>query len=212
MKVCKKCGVEKDVVEFSKQKGMKDGHINTCKVCKSSISRKHHVDNRESNNIKSKVYHLKNKEYFNKLTRNNYQDNKETIKQYQKQYGKDNKDIINKRRRLNMKDPLFKLKANLRSTLSQAFKYKKPKKTEEIIGCTFEEFKIHLETNFEDWMSWDNKGEYNGTLNFGWDIDHIIPLSSATTEEEVLKLNHYTNLQPLCSYINRDIKVDKLDY
>lgn len=55
-------------------------------------------------------------------------------------------------------------------------------------------------------MTWENKGLYNGELNHGWDIDHIIPTSSAKTEEEVVKLNHYTNLQPLCSKINRDIK------
>ena len=55
-------------------------------------------------------------------------------------------------------------------------------------------------------MSWSNYGLYNGEKNFGWDIDHIIPLSIANTEEEVIKLNHYTNLQPLCSYINRVVK------
>jgi hypothetical protein len=53
---------------------------------------------------------------------------------------------------------------------------------------------------------------YNKELNYGWDIDHIIPVSSATSEEEVIKLNHYTNLQPLCSKINRNIKKDKLDF
>jgi 5-methylcytosine-specific restriction endonuclease McrA len=47
-------------------------------------------------------------------------------------------------------------------------------------------------------------------LNYGWDIDHIIPISSAGSEENIIKLNHYTNLQPLCSKINRDIKKDKL--
>ena len=59
-------------------------------------------------------------------------------------------------------------------------------------------------------MSWDNYGLYNGELNYGWDIDHIIPLASATTEKELLKLNHFTNLQPLCSKINRDIKRDTI--
>ena len=38
-------------------------------------------------------------------------------------------------------------------------------------------------------MSWDNRNK--------WHIDHVIPLSSANTEEEVLNLCHYTNLQPL---------------
>jgi hypothetical protein len=60
-------------------------------------------------------------------------------------------------------------------------------------------------------MNWENYGKYNGELNYGWDIDHIIPISFAKTEEDVLRLNHYSNLQPLCSYINRFIKRDKYD-
>lgn len=59
-------------------------------------------------------------------------------------------------------------------------------------------------------MTWDNHGKYNGELNYGWDIDHIIPTSSANTEEELIKLNHYTNLQPLCSYVNRYVKKNNL--
>jgi len=61
-------------------------------------------------------------------------------------------------------------------------------------------------------MTWDNKGKYNGELNFDWDIDHKIPISEAKSIEDVIRLNHYTNLQPLCSKVNRDIKKDKLDY
>ncbi len=59
-------------------------------------------------------------------------------------------------------------------------------------------------------LNWNNRGLYNGELNYGWDIDHIIPLSSAKTEEEMILLNHYSNLQPLCSKINRDIKRDNI--
>ena len=58
-------------------------------------------------------------------------------------------------------------------------------------------------------MTWENRGLYNGELDYGWDIDHIVPICSAKTEEDVIKLNHYTNLQPLCSYTNRVIKGDK---
>jgi hypothetical protein len=68
-----------------------------------------------------------------------------------------------------------------------------------------------LEDKFQPWMTWENRGLYNGELSYGWDIDHIIPISSAKTEEEIIKLNHYSNLQPLCSKINRDIKKDKLE-
>ncbi len=88
---------------------------------------------------------------------------------------------------------------------------KKNSKTEQILGCSILEFKSFIENKFEKWMNWENKGLYNGELNYGWDIDHIIPLSFAKTEEELLKLNHYKNLQPLCSKINRDIKKDLIN-
>jgi len=60
-------------------------------------------------------------------------------------------------------------------------------------------------------MTWENWGLYNGEFNYGWDIDHIIPLSSAKNEEDIIILNHYTNLQPLCSKVNRYIKRDLLE-
>ena len=61
-------------------------------------------------------------------------------------------------------------------------------------------------------MTWDNHGIYNGELNYGWDIDHVIPISSSKTEEDVVNLNHYTNFQPLDGYINRYIKRNKVNY
>ena len=89
--------------------------------------------------------------------------------------------------------------------------YTKKSHTYEIIGCSYDFLLDYLEAKFENWMNWNNKGLYNGELTYGWDIDHIIPLSSATNEEELIKLNHYTNLQPLCSKINRDIKKDNFE-
>lgn len=59
-------------------------------------------------------------------------------------------------------------------------------------------------------MNWDNYGLYNGEPKYGWDIDYKIPTSSAITEEDVIKLNHYSNLQPLCSYVNRVVKRDNV--
>ena len=69
-----------------------------------------------------------------------------------------------------------------------------------------------IQVPFEDWMNWDNYGLYNGEECYGWDFDHIIPLSSCECEEDVYKLNHYSNFQPLCSYLNRDVKRDNLDW
>jgi hypothetical protein len=60
-----------------------------------------------------------------------------------------------------------------------------------------------MEAKFVDGMNWDNIGE--------WHIDHIIPLSSAETEQETIKLCHYTNLQPLWAFDNLS-KGNSLDW
>lgn len=107
------------------------------------------------------------------------------------------------------------MKVSIRNLIRDKIKkggYTKESKTSEILGCSFEEFKLYLESKFEPWMTWENYGLYNSKTNYGWDIDHIIPISSSKTKEDIIKLNHYTNLQPMCSKINRDIKRDKIEY
>lgn len=59
-------------------------------------------------------------------------------------------------------------------------------------------------------MNWNNRGLYNGMERYGWDIDHKTPISTAKSEEDIIILNHYTNLQPLCSYTNKYIKKDNI--
>ena len=81
----------------------------------------------------------------------------------------------------------------------------KYKKSAEIIGCSIDELKMFFESKFDKYMTWDNYG-------LVWDIDHIVPLSTAETEEDVIRLNHYTNLQPLDRHINRNIKRDRTDF
>jgi hypothetical protein len=82
--------------------------------------------------------------------------------------------------------------SNLRSRIVQFVKSKKihkDNKTLDLVGCSTEFLKEHLQSQFKNGMSWDNYGS--------WHIDHIIPLSSAKTTEEFNKLCHYSNLQPL---------------
>lgn len=235
MKVCKGCEIPKEVTEFNKNLKMKDGLLNFCKEClyhKHKESRKiSYLNNKE----RIKSYLEENKEKIKKRSNEYYttyyDKNKEKIIEYQKEYRIKNIDVkkeYEKGYRTNNKekrsiyhknrkeiDHLYKFTLNIRNVIYTSFKnkgYSKNSKTHDILGCTFEEFKIYLESKFEDWMSWNNKGLYNGEFNFGWDIDHIIPLSSGKTEEDIIKLNHYTNLQPLCSRINRDIKKDIVDY
>ena len=191
--------------------------------------REDYLNNRDLILENSKSYYLKNIEIISNRHKNYYEnnkyeisnkkkeyniENKEEISNQKKEYYKENKYIIKEKRRkyMNFKrnsDCIFKLKCNIRNLIHNSFRgYLKESKTENILGCSFEDFRIYLESKFEYWMSLDNYGLYNGELNYGWDIDHIIPLSSAETEEDVIRLNHYSNLQPLCSKVNRDIKRD----
>jgi hypothetical protein len=142
-----------------------------------------------------------------KVTDPNYRTNRnhsEEGKKYYRDYQKNRRE----------KDPLYKLKSTLMSTVGTRLRqstFKKHKRTEEILGCTIEFLKEYITSQFEPWMSWDNWGGQSVIeQNVSWDMDHIIPLSSAQSEEELLNLLHYTNLQPLCSYVNRFIKRDNI--
>ncbi len=98
-----------------------------------------------------------------------------------------------KRRKERMKnDILFKLTSNLRRRLHSAITSSgmvKTKTTKEFLGADIKIVKEHLEKQFTEGMNWGNYGK--------WHIDHIIPISSAKTQEKLEKLFHYTNLQPL---------------
>lgn len=103
-------------------------------------------------------------------------------------------------------EPLYVVKHRTRGLISTALKkkgYSKTSKTQEILGCTFDEFKSHIESQFTDGMCWERFSEIH--------IDHIVPLASAKTIEDILILNHYTNLQPLWAIDNLK-KGSKLDY
>ena len=156
----------------------------------------------------------KRKEYEKQYYKNNREKILEKSKQYFKNNQKEKQEKNNKRYRERWNtDPVFKLKGSIKRNVLGAIKrngFVKKSKTQDILGCTFEEFKQYIESLWEDWMRWDNHGLYNGEMNYGWDLDHIIPQSSVNTEEELIKLNHYTNYQPLCSKINRDIKRNNL--
>jgi hypothetical protein len=86
-----------------------------------------------------------------------------------------------------------RLRARIRAALSHT-KCPKTSSTEAILGCSFTDFKVYIESKFTAGMSWERLSEIH--------IDHIIPLASARTEAEVLTLCHYSNLQPLWAVDN----------
>ena len=174
-KKCSKCGVVKEICEFRKDKTKKDGLYSSCKLCKL-------------------IWRRENKEITNSTNRRYKKNNKEKVIKYNSEYQKKNREKINKRIKYRHKnDILFKLSRNVRTRMGMFLKTKNYTKgknnTKDIIGCTPQELKDFIEKKFKDGMSWSNRDE--------WHIDHIIPLSSAKTQEEVLRLCHYTNLQPL---------------
>ena len=90
------------------------------------------------------------------------------------------------------RDPLYKFRKSLGNSIRNSFRrggFTKSSRSYDILGEEWEVIKVHFESRFTLGMSWDNYGE--------WHIDHILPISLATCEEDVIMLNHYTNLQPL---------------
>ena len=213
MKICIKCNESKSYEFFTKQKSYKDGYKKTCKTCLNKNFKEYYLNNKEKLIEKKKKYNLENKENLKEYYKLYYLNNNKQIKEYQKE----NKENIAKRkkeyylnnkektletiRKYNLKrrktDSLYKLRGNLRTLIQKSIKkqgYSKKSKTFNILGCSFEEFKIHLENKFTKGMTWENQGK--------WHMDHIYPVSLAKDEEELIMLNHYTNFQPLWAIDN----------
>jgi len=202
MKVCTRCNKEKELNLFVTRKISSDGYASQCKECHSLIY-KGKNKYKDINKFKEyqKQYRLKNKDKLTKYTNEWYLENKERLLSYQKKYREKNNVNINLQKKVYRKnrlenDDLYKFKQNIRNRMSQAFRKTSWKKdgSELLIGCSFNIAKEHIENNFKLGMSWSNHGE--------WHIDHIIPLSSAKTKDELIKLCHYTNLQPLWAIDN----------
>ncbi len=131
-----------------------------------------------------------------------------------KKWKTNNKEHVLDYNRKRRKNPIRRIAQNINRHIRKSLRAigsKKTSKSQSILGCTYPEFKSYLESKFQSWMTWDNYGKYNGTKDFGWDLDHVTPIVTAKSIEEVIKLNHYANYQPLCSYVNRHIKRDKVD-
>jgi hypothetical protein len=213
-KICSKCKEEKCLGDFGKLKSSKDGLMYYCKICNHNKSIKYRLNNKETHKTYleknkdciskyMKDYRKKNKDRINDLRKKYYLNNRETILLKNKQYHKDNKESIRlrKNRYCNFKrktDTLFYIKHISRKRIYNYLKKNKIDKIDKtfnLIGCSPEFLRNYIEGLFVNGMSWDLMGSKIH-------IDHKIPLSSAKSVEEVYKLCHYTNLQPLWSIDN----------
>lgn len=146
------------------------------------------INNPEKVKDYSKWYYSTNSEDRKNYSSKWFTNNPEKAKQYR---ANDYKKI--------KADPEKRIFLSMRKQCNRVVKQiglgKKPTTTLKWIGCTAEELKAHIESLFQEGMTWDNYGKN------GWHIDHIRPISSFKPEEWE-QINHYTNLQPLWWYDN----------
>jgi hypothetical protein len=207
MKKCNKCGIEKLLNGFNKNQANKDKLSYKCKECDKKQSKGYKENNpnymkewHEINPNYNMNYYQNNFNYFKEKNKEYREKNSECWVEYWKEYNKKYKENnpnyckeYKKTRRGN--DPVYKLQEGIRSNISNSFKracngkYSKTSKTIEMLGCDFEYFIQYIQSQFTEGMNLFNYGE--------WELDHKIPISSAKTEEDVIRLNHHTNFQPL---------------
>ena len=190
-KICNCCKIEKSITNFSNNKRFEDNKNPTCKECDKMRSLKYYYSNKELVELKRKEY-IQTEKY--KIRRQNYlKENREEINRVRKLYKLNNREKVLQEKRdyyqRKKNDPIFALTKRLRQGIYRSIRGVKLRSSLDILGCTEEKFKIHIENQFTEGMSWDKLGDIH--------IDHIIPISSANTIEDVYRLNHYTNLQPL---------------
>lgn len=140
--------------------------------------------NRQKYQAKEKLRRLQNPDVFKSSRRANYKKNASKIAAQRKT-----------RRR---HDPIWAFNERARAMIRGSFArqgFKKNSGTEEILGCSLIEFRSHIERQFLPGMTWENRSL--------WEIDHIVPASSAKTIEEAESINKSGNLRPIWRKENR---------
>ena len=145
--------------------------------------KKYREANPEKISARNKKYREANQEKIVAYKKEYYKTNQEKIADKQRERiakdgGASQKAYIKNRRK---NDPLFRLKLNMRNHVTRFLKGGKNKKTEAILGMTFKDFEMYLEVDYTE----------------GMNLDHVVPVSWATTDEEVYALNHFSNFQIL---------------
>jgi len=206
-KVCTKCGELKDTYMFYKQRRGKYGVRSICKSCGNKMQKEWRNPLSEERLFELKKYQKewaqnnrdKTRNNFKKWRDNNTELHKEKNRIFSREHKNENAIRVNNKR---AKDPIFKLGMNIRCLIRNSFKRvnnvtaRKAQRTEQILGCSVEYFMEYLQSKFLEGMSFENHGVY------GWHIDHIKPLATAKTEQDIYTLNHYSNFQPLWAQDN----------
>lgn len=184
------CGKEKNVSLYK----LKSGHTKSCgcyskeivskRITQFNLSRPRKIKTQEEIDAQKLKYRIQKREYTRV--------NKERIKQYKKDNWARILEYKKEVQKNSMNDPKFVLLKRLRGRIYAALKRgNKSDSTKNLLGCSLDFFKQHIEGQFAEGMSWENMGI--------WHLDHIKPccLFDLTKEEEQRKCFNYTNMQPL---------------
>lgn len=191
MVFCRNCGTNENLII---NKFKREGLESLCKECSK-------INNKSKHN--KEIYHSwysENRDRLIKKAVENRENRRSTPKRIpltEDQKIKNRKDSSRRYKEKRKENIILKLSDGVSNLIRGSLKrrgYTKDSKTQEILGCTYIEFKDYIESKFEAGMSWSNYGE--------WHIDHIIPISWSKTEKEVYELNNYKNLQPLWKFEN----------
>lgn len=168
------------------------------------------------------AWYQKNREYVISKRTAYYKANKASVLSYMQDYGKKNREKIAKRtaawaankratdpdyvkrrskvctdyiKRRMKTDPVYRAVSNLRRRL-RFYVLKKSDRMMSLIGCSVNQLRAHLASQFEPWMNWSNYGFGPGK----WVVDHVKPCSAHDlTDPEQQKLCfHWSNLAPMC--------------
>ena len=181
------------------------------KVKLRAYDKQYNIKNKKKKRKYLKNYRVENKDVLSHKKKAIYQKNKIKICAYQRQYQQENKEWRYLYQLMKyMDNPYRKSVKVLRDRIYQAIKRlsgQKESSSKELLGCSFDQARQHLESQFKPGMHWGNN------TRKGWHIDHIIPCSSfdLTKLEEQKKCFHWTNLQPLWWYDNLH-KSDKISF
>jgi hypothetical protein len=199
-KICNKCDKERDLDMFAPDKRNGDGKQSICRICKAENDKMYYDLNRNKLIHKQSIYSNKNQHKIVPYKKQYAINNAEKISQYQWEYRiRKRKEINKKKREYFEKNPDRKVAKDLRSRINDVLNGKtKYYGLYEVVGCSLDFLKNHLESQFTEIMNWDNH------TRSGWHIDHIIPCSAFdfNIPAHQRACFHWTNLQPMWGKFN----------
>ena len=187
MKTCTKCNEEKPFTCFHRRYDRsKDGYRAQCKECRNKTTKIYYHKVMSTESGKNKIRKWAVKRYHNKIEKYRGFGRKASRKRLK------NGKVYEYRKARRRNDPVFAIQMRLRSRINNVLRgHSKSASTAELTGCTWKELLDHLQKQFTDGMSWENRHL--------WHVDHILPCASfdLSKPEEQRKCFHFSNLQPL---------------